>query len=256
MIRGIAIPVLSILALSACPVLGQPATFEVASVKSSKLAGEASRRERIESPPGSLIMSNVRFTRVMQWAYRVQDYQITGPGWINDERFDIVAKAATPVPENQLRIMLQELLAERFKLALHRQTKEMQAYVVTIGKEGHKLTESTTEGPMDVKPTGMFRATVLRADLDEVASMLSTPLQTPVLNLTGLKGRYDFSADLAEHVTPELLNTKRPGPEMIQDMIAIAISAMRKQLGLNVELRKVPVELLVIDHAEKAPTEN
>jgi len=251
MIRGIAG-----LVLSACAVLGQPMTFDVASVKSSKLAGEASRRERIEAPPGSLIMSNVRLTRVMQWAYRVQDYQITGPGWINDERFDIVAKAGSAVAESQLRIMLQELLAERFKLSLHRQTKDLQAYVVTVGKDGHKLTQSTTEGPMDLKPTGMFRGTVVRADLDEIAAMLSQPLQMPVVNQTGLTGRYDFSADLAEYVTPELLNTKRPGPELMQDMIAMAISAMNKQLGLKVELRKLPVEILVIDHLEKAPTEN
>jgi hypothetical protein len=129
--------------------------------------------------------------------------------------------------------MLQGLLADRFKLALHRQTKELSAYVVTIGKEGHKLKESTTEGPMDVKPTGMFRGTVVRADLDEIAALLSEPLQTPVINQTGLKGRYDFSADLAEYVTPELLNNKRPGPEVVQDMTAMAISAMQKQLGLN-----------------------
>jgi uncharacterized protein (TIGR03435 family) len=252
-IRGIAVLILGV-----CPVLGQttPPAFEVASVKASKQAGEASRRERVASQPGSLIMANVRFTKLMQWAYRVQDYQITGPGWINDERFDVVAKAGTPAPETELRTMLQGLLAERFKLALHRQTKELQAYAVTIGKDGHKLKESTTEGPMDVKPTGLFRANVERADLDEIASMLSQPLQMPVLNLTGLKGRYDFSADVAEYVTPELLNTKRPGPELMQDLIAMAINAMKKQLGLNVELRKLPVEMLIIDRAEKTPTEN
>src|SRR3954468_6148247 len=110
MIRGIAV-----LMLGVCPILGQTTApaFEVASVKASKLTGEGSGHERVDSQPGSLIMANVRFTRLMQWAYRVQDYQITGPGWINDERFDVVAKAGTPAPETELRTMLQGLLAER-----------------------------------------------------------------------------------------------------------------------------------------------
>src|SRR5215831_7012525 len=88
------------LLMSVCVLFGQteaPQAFEVASIKSSKLSGEGSRRERIEATPGSLIMANVRFATAMRWAYRVQDVQINGPGWINDERFDIFAKAATPV---------------------------------------------------------------------------------------------------------------------------------------------------------------
>jgi uncharacterized protein (TIGR03435 family) len=233
-----------------------PMAFEVASVKPSHMTGEGSRRERVESTPGSLIMANVRFGRAMQWAYSVQDYQINGPGWINDERFDIVAKAANAAPENQLRTMLQALLAERFKLAIHRQTKEMSAYVVLIAKEGHKLKESTTEGPSSLKPSGKFGANAERADLDEMAALISQPLQAPVINMTGLKGRFDFSVDLTEYITPELLGGKHEGGGPPPDLISIAISALQKQLGLKLESRKMPVEILVIDHAEKAPTEN
>src|SRR5215831_17852210 len=123
-----------------------PAAFDVASVKASQPSGRESRRERIEAVPGSLIMGNVRFQTAIRWAYHVQDYQVSGPSWIGDQRYDIVAKAATPAPEIELRQMLRTLLAERFQLAIHRQTREMQAYVVVIGKGGHKMTESKTEG--------------------------------------------------------------------------------------------------------------
>jgi uncharacterized protein (TIGR03435 family) len=183
----------------------------------------------------------------------VQDYQVTGPGWINEERFDIVAKAGTPAPDNQLRTMLQALLADRFKLAIHRQTKEMSAYVVVIGKNGHKMQESKTEGPSSLRPNGgRLGAVAERADLDELATMLSQPLQAPVINMTGLKGRYDFKVDLTSYITDEMVKSKGPPP----DIIGIAMAAMQEQLGLKMESRKMPVEMIVIDRAEKTPTEN
>jgi uncharacterized protein (TIGR03435 family) len=240
-----------------CVLFGQteaPQAFEVASIKSSKLSGEGSRRERIEATPGSLIMANVRFATAMRWAYHVQDVQINGPGWINDERFDIVAKAATPAPESALRLMLQSLLADRFKLSLHRQTREMTAYVVVVAKEGHKLKESVTEGPPSYTPKGVMGAVAERADLDEMMAMASQLLHTPIVNLTGLKGRYDFSLDFSEYL-PELA-AKRESPMTPEDLIPIAASAMQKQLGLKLESRKTPVEILVIDRVDKIPAEN
>jgi uncharacterized protein (TIGR03435 family) len=227
--------------------------FDVASIKPSQLSGlrEGGKRERIEAVPGSLIMGNVRFQTAVRWAYHVQEYQVTGPAWIGEERFDIVAKAGSPVPEEDLRLMLRTLLAERFQLGVHHQTKEMNAYVVTVGKNGHKLTESKTDGAMDVKPAGPMVATIQHADLDELASMLSQPLQAPVVNMTGLKGRYDFKIDMAPYITPELTSSRNP-----QDIIGVGITAMQEQLGLKMESKKIPVELVVIDRAEKSPIEN
>jgi uncharacterized protein (TIGR03435 family) len=250
--RGLAIVALMAGGLGAQTSSATPA-FDVASIKSTRASAyrEGSRRERIEAVPGSLIMGNVRFLTAVRWAYHVQEYQITGPGWIGEERFDIVAKAGSPVPEAELRLMLQTLLAERFHLAVHRQTKEMSAYVVTVGKNGHKLQESTSEGAMDVKPAGLMIATVQRADLDELASMLSQPLQAPVVNMTGLKGRYDFKVDMAPYITPEVTNAKSP-----MDLIGVGITAMQEQLGLKMESKRVPVDLVIIDRAEKSPIEN
>ena len=228
--------------------LSVPPAFEVASFRISASDG-ARRGERIEVSPGSLIMGNVRFVTAVRWAYHVLEYQVSGPGWIGDERYDIVAKAGLPVEESELRKMLQTLLAERCGLTIHREGKEMQAYVVTVGRNGHKMTQSTTEGPMSVKLNGLV-LTIERADLDEVAAMATQPLRGPVVNATGLKGRWDLKLDAAPYLA-EASNIKE-----LPEMVGLAITAAREQLGLNVESKKVPVEMIVIDRAEKTPSEN
>jgi uncharacterized protein (TIGR03435 family) len=232
----------------AAQTLTLPPAFEVASLKVSAPGG-GRRGERIEASPGSLIMGHVRFVTAVRWAYHVLEYQVSGPGWIEDERYDIVAKAAAPVEESELRKMLQTLLAERCGLTIHRSTKEMQAYVVTVGKNGPKMQQSTTEGPMSVKPNGLI-LTIERADLDEVAAMATQPLRGPVVNATGLKGRWDLKLDAAPYLA-DAANVKE-----LPEMVGLAITAAREQLGLNVESKKVPVEMIVIDHAEKTPVDN
>jgi uncharacterized protein (TIGR03435 family) len=229
--------------------------FEVASVRASqtgRAGGEGSRRERVEAKPGSLIMTNVRFASAMKWAYSIQDYQINGPGWVTEERYDIVAKAASAAPENQLRSMLQTLLAERFNLSFHRLRKEMSAYVVLIGRNGHKMKQSDTEGLTDMRPNGKMGAVVRRADLDELAGLLSQPLRAPVINMTGLTGRYDFTIDVTPYITPEVMSQSKSDDVIIP----IAMTAIQEQLGLKLESRKVQVEIFMIDHAEKTPIEN
>src|SRR5262249_361337 len=109
-----------------------------------------------------------------------------------------------------------------------------------------------TEGPFSAKPNGKMGATVVNADLDELAGMVSQPMRAPVINMTGLKGRYDFTIDIAPYITQEMMTQ----PHSESDMIPIAISAIQEQLGLKLESRKVPVEILVIDRVEKTPVEN
>src|SRR5688572_29693918 len=112
--RTILTSALFALAASA-PVAGFSQTFDVASVKpAAPRSGEGSNREGIEVGPGSLTLRNIRLSSCIKWAYRVFEYQIAGPGWLTSERFDIVAKAAGPAEEDQLRLMLRGLLAERF----------------------------------------------------------------------------------------------------------------------------------------------
>src|SRR5271166_1788103 len=121
--------------LAACLAYG--ATFEVASI--SKTGGEGSGRGRIEYSPDSLTMRNVGLKQCLQWAYRVEYFQI--PTSLDETGYDILAKAAGPVPVSQLRLMLQQLLADRFKLTIHRETKAIAVYELTIAKGGPKLPE-------------------------------------------------------------------------------------------------------------------
>jgi len=112
----------------------QPATFEVASIRVAQPA-----RESIEFGPASLTMRSVRLDGAIRWAYGVQDPQVIGPDWMRDAWFDIFAKSAIEVKVGELREMLRALLAERFKLAVHRDSKELTALVLSVSKNGHKL---------------------------------------------------------------------------------------------------------------------
>jgi uncharacterized protein (TIGR03435 family) len=224
-------------------------TFDVASIRASQFQsgdGEGSGRESIQISPDGLTMRNVTLQSCISWAYSVQDFQITGA--LGADRFDIVAKAAAPTTVPMLRAMLGTLLAERFKLAFHRDARELSSLVLVVAKGGPKLRSSQEDGPGVLRPDkGAMVAQ--HATMSEFIGTLSGPLRTPVIDMTGLTGRYDFTVDLSSYFA----DTK-PGQQL--DMTGIMMSALHEQLGLNLESRKEPVEILVIDHAEKNPSPN
>jgi uncharacterized protein (TIGR03435 family) len=231
---------------------GELPTFEVASIKASQTPpgrGLASLREDINTDPARLTMVNVSLSTVVRWAYKLGVYEISGPDWISNARFDITAKAASPVSEEQLRLMLQALLKDRFKLEAHRQTKDLSGYALVVGKNGTKL--HPVEGGGEGSMTGavlMFEGH--KMPISRLADIISSALKTPVRDMTGLEGFYDFKVDLR----PYLLD-RQPGDPPI-DLPGIAMSALDAQLGLKLEARKIPMEVLTVDHAEKTPTEN
>lgn len=231
-----------------------PPAFEVASIKVDpigKAGGEGSRRENTQVSPGSLNMHNVTLRTAIRWAYHVMDPQISGPAWLADERYDIAAKAAGPVPADEMRPMLQTLLAERFKLELHHQTKEMSAYVLTVGKNGPKFTESKSEGESVMEPDRKtFKVSVQRTPVSQLCDMLAQMFRAPVVDQTGLAGRYDITIDALKYVAEMRGSTEPPDP------LTLILRGLQEELGLKLEPRKMPIELLVIDHAEKAPIEN
>jgi uncharacterized protein (TIGR03435 family) len=230
--------------------------FDVASVKPNTVGineGPGRGREETEHSPLSLTMRNVRLSSCMKWAYDVNDYQISGPDWINLERYDIAAKTSAPATEEQLKLMLRALLAERFKLTFHRQQKELQTFALTVGKNGPKLQESTGEGESLTKGNQMSVG-LARTTMAQFAEMLSSPLHTPVTDQTGLKGRYDFHLDLVPFIPDECRDA--PCGLGVIDMPNIIARAVQEQLGLALEPRKGPVDVLIVDHAEKVPTEN
>jgi uncharacterized protein (TIGR03435 family) len=236
--------------LIAAAAYGQSA-FDVASIRlSHPVAGEGGRRENVRFSPDSLTMRNVSLKAAVAWAWHVFEYQVQGPGWLNSDRWDVAAKAGGAVSEDQLRLMLEALLADRFKLEVHRQTKEMQAYLLSLGKSGPKFHESDTEGEMLMQPDKeRMSVTVRRAPVSRLTEMLSTILQTPVLDLTGLTGRYDLTVNVAKYV-----DDLKPA-NGIPDVVSI-LTGLQEELGLKMESRKVPIDLVVVDHVERIPADN
>jgi uncharacterized protein (TIGR03435 family) len=258
--------VLSVLALSASALYAQkpaPPAFDVASVKAAEAtAGRGDRggfnglgmlglgkgrAGNFTPSPGGLTALNATLSGCIQWAYGVSDYQVSGPAWITEDRFNIAAKAPGEASEDQVRTMLQALLADRFQLSFHRQSKEMQAYALVIAKNGPKLKESTTDGPPNVRRERLGVA-VEGATVRQLAEALTMILQVPVVDDTGLKGRYDATVDVTPYIPLD-----NSGPA---DLMSIAITALQDLLGLKLEARKMPVDILVVDRAERTPRED
>jgi uncharacterized protein (TIGR03435 family) len=218
---------------------GQSAAFEVASVRLNKSDSHSSR---FNSSKGSIHSTNVSLREFIKFGYGVKDYQVTGPDWLATQRFDIVAKAEAPVPDDQLMAMLQTLLAERFKLAIHRETKERTVYELVVGKNGPRLHEVEAGGQHSSGGRGFLSAQ--KMSMSQLADSLSRTVSLPVLNMTGIKGAFDIELKWA----PDDGRDNANGPSLF--------TAVQEQLGLKLEQRKGPMEIIVVDHAEKVPTEN
>ena len=228
-----------------------PPAFDVASVKPSapgRERGGSPFGDNITATPGSLTMRRVTLKECIAWAYHVFGYQVNGPEWTGLERYDIAAKASGPAKNDELRLMLQTLLADRFQLTLHRQTKEMQAFVLTVGKNGPKFHESKSEGDSVIQPDPKAMSiTVQRVPISQMIDPLARMFQMPVIDQTGLTGRYDVTMNIAKYI-PQ--NGERADP------LSIIQTGLQEELGLKLEAKKMPVDLLIVDHAEKASAEN
>jgi uncharacterized protein (TIGR03435 family) len=236
-----------------------PPTFDVASVKASQpgnTGGERRGRENIQVSPGTVTMRNVNLKSCIRWAYHVTEYQVTGPAWLDSERYEIAGKAAGPAAEEQLRIMMQALLQERFKLAVHRQIKELSAYVLVVGKNGLKVQESKTEGESSIDINQkQLSVSVQRTPVSQLVEMLGNVLRAPVVDQTGLKGRYDVTLNVAKYAADMAAQGKsiEGGPA---DPLALISMILQEEFGLKLEAKKMPLDMVIIDHAEKAPVEN
>ena len=226
-----------LLSITALAQPAPPAAFEVASVKASEPGGPS-----IEPGPSSLTMRHVRMNACIAWAFDLQEPQIVGLNWLNDVTFDIFAKSAAPATEAELRNMLQTLLADRFKLAFHRETREIPALAL-VEKPGNP---SFRSGKLSLTGTG--------ATLGELTLFLSRELHEPIIDQTGLKGLFDYTLDINAYVTDEMRKSGGDGPPL--EANGIIAQAMQAQLGLKVEAKKTAVSMLVVDHLEKSPTEN
>jgi len=278
-------------------------TFEVATVKPAD-PPEPGKRMLIglSGGPGSAdpgqIHGSVTLSMLLMTAYDVKSYQITGPSWLNMERYEVIAKVPAGATKDQVRVMWQNLLADRFGLTLHHQSKVFQVEQMEIAKAG-RLKETTLEpntpeaqppaGPfvppkidkngvpelaapglvmmMTVGPTGPSAHMIGKAQTTaQLAAAVANELDRPVVDKTGLTGKYDFALDF----TPDRLRMALPpggpmpgGPEPGASAANPAdpsgltiVGALQQQLGLRLVATKGPLDILVIDHADKVPTAN
>lgn len=227
-----------------------PPVFEVASVKISQQSGQD---ETVETSPGILTMRNVSFTTAVKWAYQLQVPQISGPGWLDSQRCDIFARASSPAKDGEIRAMLRTLLAERFKLAGHSESRVMTVLALMEAKGGHKMKMSEGDGPAVMRRDPVRGAVNERTSMPELAAQLARDLRTPVVDMTGLKGRYDFDFNVMPYLPSKEESRARAAPFDPSDVVQ---TVLQKELGLKLDSRKAPVEILVIDHMEKSPLEN
>ncbi len=194
-------------------------------------------------------MRNVKLSTCIRWAYRLNVYEISAPGWMDATRFDITAKSETPATEDQLRLMLQSLLVQRFRLIAHRAPKAVSGFELVAGDRPPKLRPA--EGGGEGSMTGaalVFEGH--KMPLSRLTDIISSALKVPVRDGTGLTGFYDFKLDLRPYITP-----LQPG-DPPRDPADLVIPALRDELGLKLESRKLTLDVLVVDRVEKTPTEN
>lgn len=233
--------------LAGIPCLAQPPAFDAASVKLATEESMAAGGRRIQTTPNTLTTHGLSLRACILWAYGMPA-QVAGPDWLNDVRLDIVAKAAQPVGDKQLYLMLKSLLIERMGLKTHVEKREIPVYALTLAKGGPKFSASTTEGP-EVTRQEKGAIVVQRASLSELAAELSGKgFDRPVIDATGLTGRYDVRLDMAAVAAANQADRTDP--------MGVMMSALEDQMGLKVVGRKGQVDVLVIDHVEKQPAAN
>jgi uncharacterized protein (TIGR03435 family) len=237
------------------------ATFEVAAIKS----GDPNNRQSgvHYQAGGRVANTNATVKALIAFTYGLpQDQIVTGEKWLDTDEYHIDAKpdSDSPIPSGeagylQVRGMFQSLLTDRFKVKVHRETREEAVYNLMLARGGSKLKEADGIGPGVRIRAGHFIATALPASA--VAQLLSQQLGRPVMDKTGLNGRYNFELTY----TPDALQgdpfgpATRDAPPPPDDNAPSIFTALQEQLGLRLESTRGPVDVLIVDHAEK-PDEN
>ncbi|HWD00674.1 MAG TPA: TIGR03435 family protein [Candidatus Sulfopaludibacter sp.] len=220
-----------------------PADFEAASIKRSTATGEGASFDR---RAGMLSIRNATLQACIREAYGVSDSQIVGQRWLKPDRYDIVAKMPSGISGTAAQHgMLQRLLAERFKLALHRETREMQVYRLVAAKNGPQIQPVEAAAGGIGTGSGKVNAQVIpMSRLAEFLGREQARLDHPVVDATGLSGLYTFTL---EWTPDDRQNAGSPGTSIF--------AAIQEQLGLKLEAGKGQVEAIVVEHAE-TPTGN
>ena len=266
--------------------------FEVASIKpAAPLPGDGVTGLHID---GAQVRATfLALTDYIRWAYKLKHYQISGPEWLGTERFDLTAKLPAGASKEQVGEMVQALLADRFRMKTHRDTKEFPVLGMVVAKGGLKMTESPLDpepegregakGAVNVTASGTPGGTSVnlgrgasfsvgnnriegkKMTMAQFAELLARFTDRPVVDMTELKGSYDFALEFSPEdframmIRAAIAAGRALPPEAMKllelgngDSLANAMQA----LGLKLEQRKAPIEVLVVDHILKMPTEN
>lgn len=276
--RAIAGVLLTIFSCAAAQTPDASPQFEVASIKPAPLPKEdrffvGSRGGPGTDDPGLWTCENCDLSWFLSIGFGLNGYQLSAPDWIRFNKFNVSAKIPVGTTQEQFQAMMQNLLAERFKLQFHYQKKELPMFDLVVARGGPKMKESPgalpppdadappapdpskkdANGspllPPGRQPTGMFNGSgaILRFADESMAQFIgqiSGQVGKPVTDATGLKGKYDFTLQWV----PDRGGVSDSGPNIFQ--------ALQDQLGLKLESKKGMVDILVVDHIEKTPTEN
>jgi uncharacterized protein (TIGR03435 family) len=257
--------------------------------------------------PGRITYTGVTLDSVIAHAYGVKEYQVEGPQWLENERYDIIATIPKGAGKEQVGLMMQRLLAERFKLTVHKEQKPMAVYTLSVAKGGPKLTAvdaaappppsqpgappmppppplppGAAAGPRGQMPPGAMRMMVGtnnrhitgNTTFARLCEMLTNLTDRPVIDLTELKGTYAFDLSwtpdetermggkfgpvmaMAAAGAPPSNMGGQPGPDSANDPGPTLAQAFLTNYGLKLEAKRNPADIIVVDRAEKVPTEN
>lgn len=238
-----------LLEVGAPGLLAQSPEFEVATIKVNQTGSGGSNFPRLKN--GTLNAENVSLLMLLQAAYDLSALRIVGPNWLDSDRYDVTGKSPQGVSDGELMPMLQALLKDRFRISGHREMKEMTVYEMIVGKDGLKMSVFDPTHPL-VSPPNRNRGGAMivgSGTMPQLAKMMSGPAGRPVLDKTGLSGRYNYILSFTPLSAQAAESASDSAPPDL-------FTAVQQQLGLKLESKKDPIEILVIDHAERVPAEN
>jgi uncharacterized protein (TIGR03435 family) len=239
--------------------LGQAPAFEAASIKPNASGKPGSG---ISTYPGRIKIINSSLKFCVQVAWNVKDFQVAGgANWMDTDKFDIDAVAADRFTMPELRVMLQALLADRFGLAIHREMLDKPGYAMVAAKSGPKLQPAAEDPSIQFSRTSSGDRTLKApgVSMAQLASAFSTALGKTVVDQTGIEGKFNIALQWTPDPAsePRMAKNGEPMPSPPPDATPgpSIFTVVQETLGLKLESKKVPVEVIVIDRATR-PTEN
>jgi uncharacterized protein (TIGR03435 family) len=231
-----------------------PPAFDAATVKRSAPSPMGKGNgSNMHADPGRLTCTNVPLRQYIVRAWNLKEYQVVGPDWLKDERYDLTATMPAGTPPHEVFEMFQGLLTDRFRISTHRETREMAVYALVVEKSGPRLKQADGFGGMSISSSPKGRSMRANATMKTFAATLSNMVDKPVIDMTELPGGFTINLDW----TPDDMQEGPKSNDVAGDStMGPTIFTALHEVGLKLEARKAPVEILVVDKAEKIPAEN